>query len=98
MRPGSTLPEGQMSTVTTVRQAKLRPECAGRYPTLPARMWTSATCLAKLVATSREAQPQQAVLPDCERTLSEADFEFRGGLAPWSRGFLARTRSDESAF
>ena len=66
-----------MSVTSTVRQAKLRPECAERYPTLPARMWTSATCLAELVSSYRGARPWEA---DNERTLSEADFEFRGGF------------------
>jgi hypothetical protein len=47
---------------------RLRPECADRYPTLPARMWTSAARLAGLVARKG-------------RTLPEADFEFRGGFA-----------------
>jgi hypothetical protein len=69
-----------MAITTTVRQAKLRPECAERYPTLPARMWTSATCLADLVASHRGARPERRGQPDEERTLSEADFEFRGGF------------------
>ena len=69
-----------MGITTTVRQAKLRPECAERYPTLPARMWTSATCLADLVASYRGARLERRGKPDEERTLSEADFEFRGGF------------------
>jgi hypothetical protein len=64
-----------MSMTPTVRQARLRPECAERYPTLPARMWTSATCLAELVSSYRGPPPREA---DKERTLSETDFEFRG--------------------
>jgi hypothetical protein len=68
-----------MGTTTAVRQAKLRPECAERYPTLPARMWTSATWLADLVASYREVRRGRRREPDEERTLSEADFEFRGG-------------------
>jgi hypothetical protein len=95
---GSTLPEGQMGITATVRQAKLRPECAERYPTLPARMWTSATCLAELVASYRGARPERPGKLDKERTLSEADFDFRGGLPRWSRGLFARTRIDEPAF
>jgi hypothetical protein len=77
---GSTLPEGQVGITATVRQAKLRPECANRYPTLPARMWTSATHLAELVASYRRAaqRPEQTRKG---RTLPEADFEFRGGFA-----------------
>jgi hypothetical protein len=66
-----------MSSTATVRQARLRPECAERYPTLPVHMWTSATCLAELVASSRAARSDRPGKPDMERTLSEADFEFR---------------------
>ena len=70
-----------MAITTTVRQAKLRPECAERYPTLPARMWTSATCRADLVASYRGGpRPERRGEPDEERTLSKADFEFRGGF------------------
>ena len=66
-----------MGITATVRQAKLRPECADRYPTLPARMWTSAARLADLVASHRPApqRPEKTRLP-------EADFEFRGGFPP----------------
>ena len=81
-----------MSLTTRVRQAKLKPECAERYPTLPARMWTSATCLAELVSSYRAAQPGE---PDKERTLSETDFEFRGGVSRCSGGLFAHTRADE---
>ena len=65
--------------IATVREAKLKPECAGRYPTLPASWWTSATCLAELVASCPSAPPEEPGSRDHERTLPEADFEFRGG-------------------
>ena len=84
-----------MGITTRVRQAKLRPECAGRFPMLPARMWTSASCLAELVASYRGAQPGE---PDKERTLAETDFEFRGGASRSSDGLFAHTRMDEPAF
>jgi hypothetical protein len=32
------------------------------------------------------------------RTLSEADFEFRGGVRRWLGGLIARTRTGEPAF
>jgi hypothetical protein len=70
-----------MGTTTTVRQAKLRPESAERYPTLPARMWTSANCLADLVASYRGARPERRGKPGEERALAESDFEFRGGFS-----------------
>jgi hypothetical protein len=76
---GSALPEGEVGITATVRQAKLRPECADRYPTLPARMWTSAGRLAELVASYRRAPPEETRKG---RTLPEADFEFRGGFPP----------------
>jgi hypothetical protein len=60
---------------TTVREAKLKPERAERYPTLPARMWTSATWMAALVASYWGDQPER---PEDERVLPEDDFEFRG--------------------
>jgi hypothetical protein len=79
-----------VSTTAPVRQAQLRPECAERYPTLPASRWTSAACLADLVAFSRADAPEE------ERTLCEADFRFRGGVPRWSGQSFARTRAGES--
>jgi hypothetical protein len=79
-----------MGTTAPVRQAQLRPECAERYPTLPASRWTSATCLADLVAFSGGDRPEKG------RTLCEADFRFRGGVPRWSDQSLARTRAGES--
>jgi hypothetical protein len=58
-------------------------------------MWTSATYLAELVASYRVARPGKL---DKERTLSEADFEFRGGFPRWSGRLIARTRTGEPAF
>jgi hypothetical protein len=80
------------------RQAKLRPECANRYPTLPARMWTSAARLAELVASYRRAL-QRPGKTRKGRTLPEADFEFRGGFPRWGLGgWIVRTRTGELAF
>jgi hypothetical protein len=87
-----------MGVTATVRQAKLRPECAERYPTLPARMWTSATWLAQLVASYRGALPELPRQNDNERTLTESDFEFRGGFCRSPRGLFPRTRIGEPAF
>ena len=84
-----------MGITATVRQAKLKLECAERYPTLPVQMWTSATCLAGLVASSQGAG---LGTPDKERTLSEADFEFRGGLCRRSDGLFPHTRINEPTF
>jgi hypothetical protein len=68
-----------MEVVAAVRQAKLKPECADRYPTLPARMWTSANCLAALVASSPGQRPERTSPSERDRPLSDDDFEFRGG-------------------
>jgi hypothetical protein len=87
-----------MAITTTVRQAKLKPESAERYPTLPACMWTSATCLAELVASYRGALPDLSGKHDNERTLTESDFEFRGGFCRCPRGLFPRTRIGEPAF
>jgi hypothetical protein len=84
-----------MRGTATGRQARLRPESAERFPTLPVRMWTSATCLAELVASSREAQLYGPENHAVDRALSVADFQFRGGFPGWSRGLLARTRCGE---
>jgi hypothetical protein len=83
-----------MVITVPIRQAQLRPECADRYPTLPARIWTSATCLAELVATYQGPRHGK---PNKDRTLSEGDFEFRGGLPRLSAGLFACTRIDEPA-
>jgi hypothetical protein len=61
-------------------------------------MWTSATCLAELVASYRGARPEWPCKTDQDRPLSEADFEFRGGFPRSSGGLCARTRIDEPAF
>ena len=86
-----------MSIAATVRQARLRPEGAERYPTLPVRIWTSATCLAELVASYPGVQSGRPGNRAHERFLSVADFQFRGGCPGWSRGLLARTRIGELA-
>ena len=59
----------------TVREAALRPAAAEFYPDLPARMWTTATHLAELVARYRGVCVQAA--SRAQRVLSEADFVFR---------------------
>jgi hypothetical protein len=84
-----------MEIASTVRQARLRPEGADRYPTFPVRVWTSAACLTELVASSRGSRPERLDNRAQERTLSVAHFQFRGGFPGWSRGLLARTRRGE---
>ena len=68
-----------MGKPTTRREAKLKTECAERYPTLPVRMWTSAASLAQLVASDTTPASEEV---KAHRILLETDFEFRGGLGP----------------
>ncbi|MGZ8392069.1 MAG: hypothetical protein ACXWWK_04425 [Gemmatimonadales bacterium] len=65
-----------MNEPGTVRQARLRTECAGHYPTLPVHVWTSADSLAHLVASF--PAPLTVEITG-GRTLLESDFEFQGG-------------------
>ena len=74
------------------REAKLRPECAGWHPTLPVSRWTSAACIADLVASTPDHH-LGAIKKG--RTLLTADFEFRGGHRRWLAGWLAHTRIGE---
>ena len=84
--------------MATARQAKLRPECADRYPTLPVSMWTSAARLSELVASYRGAQPQRPGKTQQGRILPEAEFAFRGGSSRWLGGLIARSRAGELDF
>jgi len=74
------------------REAKLRPESAAWYPTLPVSMWTSAAYVAELV-TSIPRHTAETLKKG--RTLLEADFDFRGGHRRWLAGWLAHTRIGE---
>jgi hypothetical protein len=57
-------------------------------------MWTPAACLNELVA-SDEARPGNT---EKGRTLSETDFEFRGGVPRRLGGWFARTRTGELTY
>ena len=60
-----------------VREAALRPAAAEFYPFLPARMWTSAGHLSRLVASYRGIRADAT--DRASRVLSEDHFSFRGG-------------------
>jgi hypothetical protein len=81
-----------MGITAAIRQARLKPECADHYPTLPARMWTAAAFLTELVSSYGRARPGKI---ETGRTLSEADFDFRGGFPRRLGGWFARTRTGE---
>jgi hypothetical protein len=70
------------NAATRRREAQLKQGAAGRYPTVPARMWTSAGRLERLLVRSNQGQPGSG------RTMNDDDFEFRvGGV---SRGGMPR--------
>ena len=71
-----------MEARTGVREAKLRPEYADRYPTLPVGMWTSATGLAALVALSPRQRAERTSESQRDRPLSDHDFEVLEQLYP----------------
>ena len=83
-----------MEVTRTIREAKLKPERANRYPTLPARMWTAATSMAALVASYQRARSENS---EAERTLSDTDFEFRGG-SPAGRAVARATAGVSPSF
>jgi hypothetical protein len=87
-----------MGITATVRQARLKSECADRYPTLPVRMWTAAAFLTELVASYGRARPERPGKIETGRTLSEADFDFRGGFPRRLGGWFARTRTGELTY
>jgi hypothetical protein len=64
-----------------VRQAALKPDSAGLFPYLPARMWTSAARLAALVATYRGICLDAS--DRAHRVLSGAHFMFRDLACPY---------------
>jgi hypothetical protein len=84
-----------MSKQPAVREAQLKPEWADHYPSHPARMWTSAALLAKLVESCRRGRSSQA---GKGRTLPDAEFRFRGGARRWLGGLIARTRIGEASW
>ena len=78
----------------TVREAALRPTAAEFYPDLPARMWTTATHLAELVARYHGGCVEAA--SRAQRVLSDAHFVFRDrspGLADGPVSWYARSWS-----
>ena len=73
-----------------VRQARLKPECADQYPTLPVQRWTRAESLAELVAAWRRKGWFARFRID--RPLHETDFEFRGGPGATAESLQAARR------
>jgi hypothetical protein len=79
----------------SAREARLRPEHAGKYPELEAGVWEPAAEIgAKLLLWQVQQQGTSAL---ATRILDERHFEFRGG---WFRGGETelRTRASDPAF
>jgi hypothetical protein len=72
------------------RQARLKREWADHYRTIPARFWTDAARLARLVAAERGATSAERLLP--RWPLPDLYFEFRGGIPRQMESIGAQTR------
>lgn len=62
---------------THIREARLRPEHAHRYPGLPPNTWMPAAEIGARLLMQHLQAPEPPPLGN--RLLDEADFEFRGG-------------------
>jgi hypothetical protein len=78
-----------------IRQARLRPEAADRYPWAPADRWMAASRLADQAMT--EATRQGRAAPRA-RVLPGDAFEFRGGRAEYSLCRRAHTRWSDQVY
>ncbi len=68
------------SSKSSVREARLRPEFAGKYVGIDPGVWFSAAGLAEqLIAQLLQEGVSDEELP--QRVLDPAHFEFRGGQA-----------------
>jgi hypothetical protein len=67
-----------------LREARLRPEFAGRYPGIEPGVWFTAATLADhmIARLLREGNANLALVP---RVLDPDHFEFRGGESPGGR-------------
>jgi hypothetical protein len=84
-----------MGIIAAIRQARLRPECADRYPTIPVHRWTPASGLSELVNSCRQDRPESDGPATTGRMLPDYDFQFRGGLPRQFGLWFARTRVGE---
>jgi hypothetical protein len=82
--------ESRRPSKLSVREARLRPEAAERYPGLPVDVWlpasqAAAECLARTAAERSFANPTV-------RALDDGAFEFQGGVPEIALRRRARTR------
>jgi hypothetical protein len=84
---------GTASRGRAPREARLRPEHAGRYPGLTPGRWELAATLADRVLAGALLRGQQ---PACwRRVLQDAHFEFRGGMERDTAGEGPRPRRED---
>ncbi len=77
-----------------VREARLRPDHAERYPGIEPGIWFTAATLAEHL-NIRRAREAGAEVPSDARPLSGEHFEFRGGERPVGvRAVLGRRPDD----
>ena len=86
--PSATLAEG-----TRIREARLLPQHAHRYPGLSPDRWEPAATLADRVLAGWLLRGTTLTLRG--RTLTEAHFEFRGGVARAGGGAGGRPRRED---
>jgi hypothetical protein len=76
-----------------VREARLRPDYAERYPGIEPGIWFNAATLAEHLERRRAREGDEA--PAGPRALSPEHFEFRGGERPVGiRAVLGRRQND----
>jgi len=81
-------------TDPSVREARLRPEHADRYPGIDPGVWFTAATLAEHLEL-RRIREGEIVPPADPRLLSPEHFEFRGGEKPVGvRAVLGRRPGD----
>ena len=74
-----------------VREARLKPEYAGEYPSMPADVWMPAIELAPFLLQRTRVRRQEGRYI---RTFDPTHFEFRGGDSG-PRPRISRTRSTD---
>ena len=78
--PGAIAVPARALPRTSRREARLRPEHAGRYPGVRSGVWEPAAMLVDRIVAARLLRG--GPLEILGRILSDEHFEFRGGTAP----------------
>jgi hypothetical protein len=72
----------------SIREARLRPEGADRYPGVPVGVWVPAF----RIAAETQVRAGAAMAQSRQRLLADEVFEFRGGAPEMALRRRARTR------